>query len=241
MGLLEAIPEDSILALSDPEDSDGDGISGMPRYVFDRLTQTMQLGRFGFKANHPSVLQQSAAAAFFDMGLVNDLFNPEDEAVEVNATVLKQLTTYQQLAGVPAARNQLDTAIQKGFQHFQDSGCQDCHRTSFESSHPAHEELDGQIIHPFTDLLLHDMGRGLADSRPEDGVSVREWRTTPLWGLGHLKGITNRRIQYLHDGRAQTLEEAILWHGGEASRSKNRFKRLKKDERHALISFLNSL
>lgn len=240
MGLLEAIPESAILALSDPEDSNSDGISGRPQYIPNVRTNTLSLGRFGFRASHPTVEQQSAAAAFHDMGLTNTLFNNEDGEPEVSAEILRVMTIYQELANVPAARDQSNPEVIAGKNLFQAIGCNDCHVMTFvtESDNPA---LDNQTIHPFTDLLLHDMGDDLADTRAEFSASGREWRTTPLWGLGNFESVTSRRIQYLHDGRAQTVEQAILWHGGEAEASKQQFMHLSKAERDQLITFLRSL
>lgn len=241
MGLLEAIPEDVILGFSDPDDADGDGISGVPQYVPNNRTGTLQIGRFGFRASHPTLEQQTAAAAFFDMGIVNPLFNPSGSAVELTEEVLNQITVYQALGGVPIARDQSLPHVVAGKELFQTVGCDGCHKFNITTSDPVNPELDGQVIHPFTDLLLHDMGPDLADERAEYVATGSEWRTTPLWGIGFLPTVSKVRQTYLHDGRARTLEEAILWHGGEAETSKEAFKNLSLAQRKALIAFLESL
>lgn len=241
LGLLESIPESAILVLSDPEDSDGDGISGVPAYVPDRESGTFKIGRFGFRGSQPSVAMQSAAAAFLDMGVSNTYFPGTGEAPELNDKIFEELVIYQLIPGVPFARDQESPVVQQGKALFQSTGCNSCHVMEFITENPDHPELDGQKIHPFTDLLLHDMGPGLADERAEFSASGSDWRTTPLWGLGFLDRISKVPQRYLHDGRARTLEEAILWHGGEAEKSKMNFMNLAKAERDALIAFLNSL
>jgi CxxC motif-containing protein (DUF1111 family) len=241
MGLLEAIPESTILALSDPRDLNGDGISGRPMYVPNRSNGLFELGRFGFKGAHPTLAQQSAAAAFNDIGVTNQLFPGDDGSKELTDDELNRLLVYQQIAGVPIARNQADPQVIRGKELFQAIGCADCHRMSLDTGNSDVPELANQRIHPFTDLLLHDMGPGLADKRAEYSASGREWRTTPLWGIGFSATLSSIRPRYLHDGRARTLAEAILWHDGEARRSRTNFKALPRADREALIQFLKSL
>lgn len=242
LGLLESIPESTILGFSDPADSDGDGISGKPQYVTSLETGERVLGRFGFRASHPNVKEQSGVAAFLDMGLTNEYFPGPGGTKELSDDELSRVTIYQQLPGVPRARNQDDPQVQLGKALFQQINCQACHKMNLQTGSSAeYPELANQVIHPFTDLLLHDMGPGLADRRPEFNASGREWRTTPLWGLGFVRTVSGVRQGYLHDGRARTVEEAILWHGGEAKASKEAFKNLSKAERSALIKFLMSL
>lgn len=240
-GLLEAISEETILALSDPDDGNGDGISGRPQYVIDRRTGELALGRFGFKASHPTVEQQSAAAAFNDIGVTNPLFTKSGTSEEMSEDTLNRLVVYQQLAGVPAARDQEDPTVVQGKALFQSVGCDGCHKVTLTTGTAGSPEVQNQTIHPFTDLLLHDMGRDLADGRGEFEAGGREWRTTPLWGLGFSKTLSEVNARFLHDGRARTVEEAILWHGGEASASRLNFKNLSASDRAALIAFLNSL
>lgn len=242
MGLLEAIPEETILALSDPEDLDGDGISGKPMYVPNRRSSGVSIGRFGFRASHPTVEQQSSAAAFHDMGLTNALFPGEEGGTsELSDDDLDRLVIYQMIPGVPKARNQDDPQVVEGKAIFQQISCHSCHVMTVQIGASAVPELANQTIHPFTDLLLHNMGPGLADKRAEFSARGSEWRTTPLWGLGFASTVSSVRPNYLHDGRARTIEEAILWHGGEAQKSQRQFKSLSRAKREALIKFLRSL
>jgi CxxC motif-containing protein (DUF1111 family) len=241
MGLLEVIPESEVLALSDPDDLNGDGISGRPNYVIDRSSGTKALGRFGFKATHPTLVQQSGAASFFDMGITNPLFPAINGSTEISGADFERLVVYQQIAGVPPARDQELPDIIAGKTLFQSVGCNGCHTMTFKTATDTDPEVAGQTVHPFTDLLLHDMGPDLADNHPEFSASGFEWRTTPLWGLGFSPQISAVKPLYLHDGRARTIEEAILWHGGEAAIAKDKFVRLSADERFKLIQFLQSL
>ncbi len=240
LGLMEAIPEEAILALSDPEDSDADGISGRPQYIPNVKTGGLSLGRFGFRASHPTVEQQTAAAALNDMGITTPLLKEPDQDPEMNDTDFTELVIYQLLGGVPRARNQEDPEVIAGKSLFQSISCDACHTMTFETTtHEQYPDLAGQTIHPFSDMLLHDLGPRLADRRAEFSASGSEWRTTPLWGIGH--EISDIKKVYLHDGRARSLEEAILWHGGEAENSKQAFMNLSKSERDALIAFLRSI
>ncbi len=240
-GLLEAVPASAIVRLSDPNDSDRDGISGRVNFVADHEKGGYSVGRFGHKATLASVKQQSASALYHDMQITNPLFNDSPDAQELADEQLQLLTLYQRLAGVPKARNQSDQQVITGKQLFKTLECNSCHRMTLVTGN-SHEdpELRNQTIHPFTDLLLHDMGPGLADSWQEFSARGSEWRTAPLWGIGFVERLS-KRIFYLHDGRARSIEEAILWHGGEARRSTNHFKRLSKRERDALVAFLRSL
>lgn len=242
LGLLESIPEATVLSFADERDSNGDGITGRPQYVRSAATGELRLGRFGFRASHTSVKEQSAAAAFFDIGLTNEYHPGLDGTFELSEEALHRLTVYQQLPGVPMAREQNTPIVMRGKALFQQINCSGCHRMSITtSSHAEYAALLNQEIHPFTDLLLHDMGPGLADRRPEFNASGRHWRTTPLWGLGFARTLSNVRQHYLHDGRARSTEEAILWHGGEAKQSRQAFERLNLRERQALLRFLDSL
>ncbi len=241
-GLIESIPEASILELSDPTDANKDGISGRANYVVDKASGLPVLGRFGYKASQPNVEQQTLAAFFNEMGLENDLFKKSENSVsEVSENDLMQLLFYQRLAGVPAATKQSDAAVIRGKELFFAIGCDGCHRPTFTTVSNTDPELDVQTIHPFSDFLLHDMGPGLADDLIEFNAKGSEWRTAPLWALGFSESISKVRSLFLHDGRARTIEEAILWHGGEAKKSRARFKQLSKADRKKLIAFLNSL
>ena len=255
MGLLEAIPGEQLLALADPGDADGDGISGRANYVWDLRNGKVALGRFGWKANQPSVEQQVAGAFLGDIGITSSLFPDEncpraqaDCSLAVNGGMpeipdsrLEKVTIYTQTLAVPAMRNIEDAEVKQGARLFVQSQCSVCHTPRYETgdSHPL-EPLRGQIIYPYTDLLLHDMGEGLADNRPDGLASGTEWRTPPLWGIGLVETV-NGHTMFLHDGRARNLEEAILWHDGEAQESRDNFKGLTLEERNALIKFLGSL
>lgn len=242
MGLLEAIPSSSIVALSDVNDTDKDGVSGRPNFVKNKVTGNYSIGRFGFKGTQPSVVQQTAAAFYHDMQVTNSLFFDREGASEASDTELHSLAVYLKLAGVPKAREQESTVVQEGKSIFSEISCDACHRMTFTTgaNHPD-LELRNQTIHPFTDLLLHDMGASLADGWNEFSANGREWRTTPLWGIGFSARLARGKATFLHDGRARSIEEAILWHGGEAYRSKHAFVNLPQPKREALLAFLDSL
>lgn len=249
-GLLEAIPEETILGFAQENASRLDSIRGTPQYVKNKRTGLTELGRFGFKASHPTLEQQNAAASFFDMGVSNSIFHDRPDRIELPEEFLHLITIYLAIGGVPPATDQSDSSVMRGKQLFQEINCSGCHRFNITTAADAqHPELQNQLIHPFTDLLLHDMGPGLADRRPEHNATRKMWRTTPLYGIGKGPQIMDeenpergRQLQrYLHDGRARTLEEAILWHSGEAKESKDAFMNLTKDDRQHLIRFLQSL
>ncbi|QSQ16581.1 thiol oxidoreductase [Myxococcus landrumensis] len=240
LGLLEAVPVETLRSLEDPDDRNGDGISGRMNEVWDVATRTLVPGRFGWKANSPTLVQQSAEAYFNDMGLTTPLFPEADGTHEVSADVLQAAVFYSQSLGVPARTFLDDPTVQRGEKLFRKLGCEACHRETLETgAHPV-EEVSWQRIHPYTDMLLHDLGPELADGRPDGAATGTEWRTPPLWGLG----LTQTVLPYstfLHDGRARTLEEAILWHGGEALSARDGFRALSNDERGAVLKFLGSL
>lgn len=242
MGLLEAISQETINGFADPEDLNSDGISGKVNLVHDVLLSDKRPGRFGFKASQTSVKQQTAAAFFNDMGMTSSLFLPAGSVQEVSDELLDDITFYQRASGIPPARDQDSAGVVAGKGVFQTIGCNGCHKFGITtSSGNSVAALDNQVIHPFTDLLLHDMGPGLSDRRPTFLASGSEWRTTPLWGLGLHGFLSEDAPGYLHDGRARTLEEAILWHGGEAADSRRLFTELPASERAQLIEFLGSL
>lgn len=278
LGLLEAIPQADILALADPDDRDGDGVSGRPNWVYDPVkaaqgnAEPRTLGRFGWKASTPSVLVQGAGAYRGDMGITNYLFpeesiagtplydayrqsNPGDDGQaasghEVSEAVLKQVIFYSNTLAVPARRNVDEAEVRHGASLFDSARCTACHHPSFTTgAHPGIwgpsgtlgvQAVAGQKIYPYTDMLLHDMGYGLADRRTDFLAGGREWKTRPLWGIG-LTQTVNPLAGFLHDGRARTLEEAILWHGGEAEAAKERFRTMSAADRTALVAFLKSL
>lgn len=255
LGLLEAIPEADLLAHADPNDDDGDGISGRANRVWDSANNTTAMGRFGWKAGQPGVLQQSAGAFANDMGLNSHLVPtdscapsqtaclamPNGGEVEVSDSVLNSVVFYSRTLAVPARRNVEDPQVLKGKALFHEANCQGCHIPKFTTGAQAPEpELANQTIRPYTDLLLHDMGPGLADGRPEFLANGQEWRTAPLWGIGLTEAV-NGHTQFLHDGRARNLMEAVLWHGGEAAASRDKVLTFDADQRAALLAFLNSL
>jgi len=251
LGLLEAISETDILANADEFDSDDDGISGKPNYVWDDRTNSEKLGRFGWKANQPNLYQQSAAAYVNDIGITNPLYqleNCHDNAVcdtldddpEITNAILESVEFYVQTLAVPGRRNFNAADVIAGKELFYSVGCSNCHTPSYTTRNHPVSELSNQKIFPYTDLLLHDMGDGLADNRTDFRADGKEWRTPPLWGIG-LVIVVNGHTNFLHDGRARNLEEAILWHGGEAEQSKEKFMQLKKSDRDKIITFLNSL
>lgn len=247
LGLLEAIPEENILALADPEDADGDGISGRPHYVADpEEPSVLRLGRFAYKADQPKVVHQIAYALNRDMGVTSDIFPVLDgesspRSPEVSGEELDRMNRYVALLGVGAQRDLNDPVVARGRQLFASASCVSCHTPSHTTG-PYHPmgELRNQTIRPYTDLLLHDMGPGLADNMGEDGVSGAEWRTAPLWNIGLSAGVSGGE-GYLHDGRARTLEEAILWHGGEAEQAKENFRTMPAADREAILKFIRSL
>ncbi len=254
MGLLEAIPEADILAMADPEDADGDGISGKANMVWDVRQGKPVLGRFGWKANQPTVEQQTAGAFLGDIGITSSLFpeencqptqvecreTPNGGAPEIPDERLEQVVFYVQTLAVPAMRNVDDPQVKRGAEVFTKAGCQSCHTPSYTTGEHPVQAVANQPIFPYTDLLLHDMGEGLADGAGDFDATGREWRTPPLWGIGLVETV-NGHTMFLHDGRARNLTEAILWHGGEAAKSRDAFRGLSKEERSALIKFLESL
>ena len=261
MGFLEVIAEADILAWADPDDKDGDGISGRPNTGWNLETGRPQMGRFGWKAIEPTVRQQVAGAFAGDMGLSSALApqpwgdctprqdacrqtyhgNDAAEGVEVPRRLLDLVVFYARNLAVPARIDAQDPVVLRGKQLFAEAGCAACHRPSFTiGAAPDHPEQARQTVFPYTDLLLHDMGEGLADQRPEGAASGREWRTPPLWGLGLTPTVSGHSF-LLHDGRARGVLEAILWHGGEAQGSRDRVAALPPDDRAALLRFLDSL
>jgi CxxC motif-containing protein (DUF1111 family) len=240
LGLLEAIPDAELLALAELDR--GDGIHGHVNRVPDRIDATMRLGRFGLKANEPSIRQQIAVAMHEDLGVTSSVF-PEENCPPVQQACARQpsipqpelsdgqlndLAYHLRSLAPPTRRETADPTVSRGEALFADINCGACHLP----------RIAGLDARPFTDLLLHDLGDGLADGRPDYDAGPRDWRTAPLWGLGQAETDGSR---LLHDGRARTIEEAILWHGGEAEAAKARYARLPRDDREALIRFLSTL
>ena len=255
LGLLEAVPEDELLVYADPDDVDGDGISGRDNRVWDPKTQTTRLGRFGWKANQAGIEQQVSGAFLGDVGITSALHPTQNcPAVqtgcaaaitggepEADAETINTVTYYSRLLAVPARRDFEDPQVLRGKQLFGSAGCASCHVPRYTTGVlDGLPELEAQTIFPFTDLLLHDMGDDLADERPDFLATGSEWRTPPLWGLG-LVQVVNGHTSFLHDGRARDVSEAILWHGGEGEKAREAYRSMKSADRAALIRFVESL
>ncbi len=294
LGYFDAIDESTLVALSDPSDGNNDGISGRPNYVWDQINNQLSIGVFGWKANQPNMLQQTAAAFNGDVGITSSL-NPEQPCTdnqagcagstthaepppppphnngnrpprnnhndgegrggggrgnrdgqqpvmaEISDDAVQDVAFYSGSLAVPAQRNANDPIVLRGQALFDAINCSGCHvpelQTGIHMSIPA---LSNQTIRPYTDLLLHDMGEGLADGQNDFQATGSEWRTPPLWGLGLFETV-NGYAFYLHDGRARTIDEAILWHGGEGASSRDAFINMSAEDRSALLAFLRSL
>ncbi len=262
LGLLEQIPAAAIEAAADPQDSDGDGISGRANRVWNQQTGQSDLGRFGWKAGMPNLNQQNVSAFNGDIGIATPAIpRPQGDCtaqqsqclqmpngnsemhdnVEASRVMTDLLLLYTRNIAVPKRRDVAAPEVLAGKQAFYQAGCQRCHTPSFTTANnPTLPQLSQQKIWPYSDLLLHDMGEGLADNRPEFSATGREWRTPPLWGIGLTETVSGHSY-YLHDGRARNLLEAILWHGGEAAASQQAVIAMPKTQRHNLIRFLESL
>ncbi|MGC1306116.1 MAG: di-heme oxidoredictase family protein [Phormidesmis sp.] len=240
VGLLEAIPAETLEEIADPKDQNKDGISGRTNRVWNFETEQMEIGRFGLKANSANLLSQTATAYAHDMGIANPLLPNDDGTQEIDLKTVEASAFYTQTLAVPARTQLDDPVVQRGEKLFADANCAACHISSIKTGPATVKVLTNQTIQPYTDLLLHDMGESLADNRPDFEATGQEWRTTPLWGLGLTQTILPY-AGYLHDGRARTVEEAILWHGGEAEGAKQAFMKLEKTGRQAMLKFLNSL
>ncbi len=262
LGLLEAVPEEQILANADPDDADGDGISGKPNWVWSRLHDKMMLGRFGWKASVPTIAEQTADAFSADIGLSTTLHpsgagectalqtkclnapsgnSPKYQNVEVGDELFDLVTFYSQNLAVPKRRDPDDPEILKGKALFYETGCVKCHQPKFLTGDvPDQPHLSNQLIYPYTDMLLHDMREGLADNRPDGEASGTEWRTPPLWGISLTETVSGHTL-FLHDGRARNLTEAIMWHDGEAKTARDALAALPKEDRERLLAFVNSL
>ena len=253
LGLLEAVPEAALLDMARAQKALGYG--GRLNYVWDSTLEQPAPGRFGWKANQPSLKQQIATAAFEDMGLSSRMF-PNQNCPPVQAICMRHLPgnfpeiidyeinaleLWMHGLAVPARRNMRDSDVQRGEQLFARAQCAVCHVPELRTgSFPAMRQLSNRSFRPYTDLLLHDMGEGLADGRPDFLAGPRDWRTPPLWGLG-LSQIVSGSSALLHDGRARNVAEAILWHGGEAQASREYFRNMPRAERDALVRFVEAI
>ncbi|HKQ30307.1 MAG TPA: di-heme oxidoredictase family protein [Burkholderiales bacterium] len=265
LGLLEAIREQDILANAERQARENTSVTGRPNRVWDRYADNWVIGRFGWKANVGSVAHQDAGAFAGDIGITSPRFAREEctaaqkdclaaimrEAVwrrergesniDIDDRTLNKVIFYTRLLAVPARREWERPEVLRGKRVFNESGCASCHVPAYRTGQvEGLPELSDQTIRPYTDLLLHDMGEGLADGRPDFAADGREWRTPPLWGIGLFKTV-NGHTFYMHDGRARNLTEAVLWHGGEAETAKRRFLERDKKDRTALLRFLESL
>jgi CxxC motif-containing protein (DUF1111 family) len=256
LGFLELVSDEDLLAMADPNDSDGDGISGVvnwnviPSYISPRLDAVSQNGkyicRFGKKASVYDLFQQTVTAYNQDIGIAS-IFNPLDvysllkTEPEVNVNTINEVVFYLQTLKAPMQRNQNDEEIQRGRIRFNEIGCTGCHKPALKTGSSYIPGLSNRKFHPFTDLLLHDMGSGLDDGYTEGSAKTSEWRTAPLWGLGLAPNSQGGQYFLLHDGRAKTIEDAIALHGGEASGRRAKYYQLSESDRLALLSFLKSL
>ncbi|MBM74125.1 MAG: thiol oxidoreductase [Proteobacteria bacterium] len=254
LGLIEAIPAKELMLWADPDDKNKDGISGTANMIRVNNTEH-QLGRFGWKAEAPSLEAQIAGAFLQDIGITSPNHPahslteaqetlralPNGGAPEVSEHKMNRITFYNQTLAVPMRRNWSLPEVLRGKYLFHEAQCAQCHRPTLKTgdTHPI-PELRNQVIRPYSDFLLHDMGADLSDDRPSFKASGSEWRTPPLWGIGLIETVNGAR-HLLHDGRARDLSEAILWHGGEALHSQEAFLRMPLEDRKALISFLESL
>jgi CxxC motif-containing protein (DUF1111 family) len=247
LGLLEQISDKQLLANEDINDTNKDGISGKANRVYSPETFKIEIGRFNWKANASKVKHQVAGAMNNDMGLTSPLYPTENctkvqneclespksrDTFDVPMKRLDAVTFYLKHLKVPQTKQDQD--YKKGLKLFKQIACASCHIPTFRLK-------NGKVIHPFSDLLLHDMGKDLADGRVEFQAGGSEFRTAPLWGISTYKKILKERVNFLHDGRAGTLEEAILWHGGEAEQAKNNFIHLPPQKQKRLIDFLERL
>lgn len=264
LGYLAAVPDETLLSLADPDDRNGDGISGVPNYVpaqeyFDPLPMHkplhgLYIGRFGRKAAAIDLLQQTASAYRNDMGITSDfilqeLFHPQHGRFtgdnvpdpEISASVVHNVVFYLRTLKAPPRRNADAPEIKSGEQIFRRIGCAGCHIPTLKTGKSEISALNEVEFYPYTDLLLHDMGSELDDRYTEGSATTSEWRTTPLWGLGLSAQTQGGRATYLHDGRATTLIDAIKAHGGEAAGSRSKFNTLSESEKQQLLKFLESL
>ncbi len=258
-GFVDALTEQQLLANADENDADGDGISGRANYVWNVRANKTTIGKFGWKANAPTLEQQIAGALSGDMGITTSLFpkqncpspqqdcndyvteNNLENTIDFSDEELRQLTFYQATLSVPERRKVTDKDVLQGKGLFHDMKCAKCHAIGFKVEKSEMLPLIvGTIFNPYSDFLLHDMGEDLADNRPDFLANGREWRTQPLWGIGMIPKV-NKHTFLLHDGRARNVEEAILWHGGEAENSKKEFMNLTKKQRKQVLKFINSL
>lgn len=256
LGFLELVSDADILAMADPNDANADGISGVPNYEYlpSFITPFQNaiprngkyIHRFGKKAAAYNLLHQTVNAYNQDIGITST-FQPKDVYTglnidpEVSDVTVHNVVFYLQTLKAPIQRNQNDPEVLQGKSLFIQTGCESCHKQTMKTGFSTIAALSNKTFHPYTDLLLHDMGSGLDDGYTEGNAKTSEWRTPPLWGLGLSPNSQGGQYFLLHDGRAKTIEEAIQLHGGEAQQSKEKFQQLSVQERNNLVKFLKSL
>jgi CxxC motif-containing protein (DUF1111 family) len=256
LGFLELVSDADILAMADPSDANGDGISGLPNWIAlpsfispgaNSISQNGKyIHRFGKKAAAYNLLHQTANAYNQDIGIASyfepkDVYSGEDIDPEISTATVNDVVFYLQTLKAPIQRDQNDAIVIQGKNLFVQAGCESCHKQTLQTGFSSSTPLSNKTFHPFTDLLLHDMGPGLDDNYTEGNAKTYEWRTPPLWGLGLSPRSQGGQYFLLHDGRAKSIEEAIQLHGGEAELSKNRFNQMAAADRNAIIRFLKSL
>ncbi|MEI9808922.1 MAG: di-heme oxidoredictase family protein [Bacteroidota bacterium] len=256
LGFLDAVPDAAILALADPTDADGDGISGRPNFVIPPFYSALRtnsmavnnkyIGRFGKKAATYDLLQQTATAYNQDIGITSsyepfDTYTGQPIDPEISNQTVLDVVFYLKTLKAPVQRNQQDADVIAGKQIFAAIHCSKCHTPQLTTGISSIASLSNKTFFPYTDLLLHDMGNGLNDGYTEGTALAEEWRTPPLWGLGLSHHSQGGQYFLLHDGRAGSIQQAIELHGGEASNSKNQFVQLSQTDKQKLIKFLESL
>jgi len=256
MGLLEAVPDADILAMADPTDADGDGISGVPNWIAIKSYVTLApgyvvnngrcIGRFGKKCGAYNLLQQTAGAYNQDMGITSE-YEPFDTYTgnkiepEVTDQTLQDVVFYLRTLKAPVQRHVDYTDVIRGKEFFMQADCGKCHRPELKTGHSDIAPLAYKTFYPYTDMLLHDMGAGLDDGYTEGNATTAEWRTPALWGLALSRNSQGGNYFLLHDGRAHSIEEAILLHGGEAATSRGKYMALTEPDKKQLLTFLESL
>jgi CxxC motif-containing protein (DUF1111 family) len=256
LGFLQFVTDADIIAMSDPDDSDGDGISGIPNWISlpsfitpfpDAISENDKyIGRFGKKAAAYDLLHQTVNAYNQDIGITSafnpiDVYTNEEIDPEVATSTINDVVFYLKTLKAPVQRNQNDATIIQGKNLFDQAKCTSCHKPSLTTGYSPIKALSYKTFAPYTDLLLHDMGNDLDDGYTEGSAKTQEWRTPPLWGIGLSENSQGGQYFLMHDGRAKSIEEAILMHGGEATTSKTNYQNLSQDEKNALIKFIKSL
>ncbi len=256
LGFLDYVTDQDLLAMADPNDANGDGISGtvnwkeLPSYVVLRPNAVSQDGkyicRFGKKASAYDLLHQTVNAYNQDMGITStfspvDVYSGHEIEPEVTNDKVLNLVFYLRTLKAPVQRNQNDVQVMEGKAIFNQLNCVACHKSELKTGYSPISSLSNKTFAPYTDLLLHDLGSALDDHYTEGSAKTYEWRTAPLWGLGLSKNSQGGQYYLLHDGRAHSIEEAILYHGGEAAASKNAYLGLAESAKKSLIKFLESL